>query len=193
MKKLILFTCSLCLSLSAFAKLEKMSDDEMRGVTGEIFSPSFSAREATIILQLLAHNDRTVGKLSQKINQKLAAVQLEKVAQEHIYQILRRANGIAYSDALLGQQLVMTDRMILNRKLYNQQMLADEQRRAIISAFIGAIVNSNFQKEPTLDKVVSALNLLNPSKLLSQYPNLNSPIYSYGKPNSPNINIVGKN
>lgn len=192
MKKIIFtIVCGLSISVTAFAKLETMTDKDMSDYSANsITHPSFNVRQASIILQLLANNDQSVGSLTKKINQGLMKLNLERITEEQVYLLLRRSNASEYSNYMMENNLRMVQRIMLNNELYNRQMLRDQQRRAIIQAFIGAIVNSNLQKDPSLDKVLLAVSVLNPTKLLQQYPDLISPIYSYGKPNTPNINIV---
>ena len=192
MKKMILtIVCGLGVSLVASAKLKSMTDQEMSDYSvNSIVHSSFNARQATIILELLAHNDQSVGKLTQKINQGLMKLNLERITDEQVYRLIRRSNASEFSNYAMQNNLEMVKRMMINNHLYNKQMLADQQRRAIIQTFIAAIVNSNLQKDPSLDKVLVAVSVLNPTKLLQQYPDLISPIYSYGKPNTPNIDIV---
>lgn len=192
MKKMILtIVCGLGVSLGASAKLKSMTDQEMSDYSvNSIVHSSFNARQATIILELLAHNDQSVGKLTQKINQGLMKLNLERITDEQVYRLIRRSNASEFSNYVMQNNLEMVKRMMINNHLYNKQMLADQQRRAIIQTFIAAIVNSNLQKDPSLDKILVAVSVLNPTKLLQQYPDLISPIYSYGKPNTPNIDIV---
>ncbi len=192
MKKMIFtIVCGLGVSLGASAKLKYMTDQEMSDYSvNSIVHSSFNARQATIILELLAHNDQSVGKLTQKINQGLMKLNLERITDEQVYRLIRRSNASEFSNYAMQNNLEMVKRMMINNHLYNKQMLADQQRRAIIQTFIAAIVNSNLQKDPSLDKVLVAVSVLNPTKLLQQYPDLISPIYSYGKPNTPNIDIV---
>ncbi len=192
MKKMILtIACGLGVSLVASAKLKSMTVQEMSDYSvNSIVHSSFNARQATIILELLAHNDQSVGKLTQKINQGLMKLNLERITDEQVYKLIRRSNASEFSNYVMQNNLEMVKRMMINNHLYNKQMLADQQRRAIIQTFIAAIVNSNLQKDPSLDKILVAVSVLNPTKLLQQYPDLISPIYSYGKPNTPNIDIV---
>lgn len=191
MKKIVFaIVCSLGVSFTASAKLVKMTDAEMaESTTGQITYPTFSARQATIIMEMLANNDQSVSILTKKINQRLVQLQLEQVAEAHIQYILRRVNSVEFSDVMLHTNLQMVNQMMINNHYYEKQVLADAQRRAIVQTFIAAIVNSNLQQNPSVGNILIVVSVLNPDALLQRYPGLISPIYSYGKPNTPNIDI----
>lgn len=195
MKKIVVAVlCSLGVSLTASAKLVKMTDAEMgESTTGQIVYPTFSVAQATIILELLANNDQSVALLTKKINQRLLQLQLEQVAEAHIQYLLRRINAVEFSDVMLHNNLQIVNQMMINNHFYEKQVLADAQRRAIIQTFISAVVNSNLQKNPSVGNILAVVSVLNPNALLQQYPDLITPIYSYGKPNTPNIDIRPNN
>lgn len=191
MKKMILaLACSLGVSFTASAKLVEMTDSEMANSTTSAIFPTFDAKQTAIVLSLIANNKMPAEVLTKKINATLGPLNLEKVTLAQIDYLIRHANGVEFTDAVLKNNLQMVSQMMINQRLYNQQMLADAQRRAIIQTFFAAIVSTNFQGQPTLGNLVIALNTLNPQALLQQYPNIISPIYSLGNPNSPSINII---
>ncbi|WP_374033893.1 hypothetical protein ACES2I_14820 [Bdellovibrio bacteriovorus] len=186
--------CSLGVSFTASAKLVKMTDAEMdESTTGQIVYPTFSVAQATIILELLANNKQSVALLTKKINQRLLQLQLEQVAEAHMQYLLRRINAVEFSDVMLHNNLQIVNQMMINNHFYEKQVLADAQRRAIIQTFISAVVNSNLQKNPSVGNILAVVSVLNPNALLQQYPGLITPIYSYGKPNTPNIDIRPNN
>jgi len=191
MKRAILVAvCGLSVSLTASAELSKMTESEMSGATtSEIFS-NFSAEQATSILKTIATDRSSSAILTDKINAALERVNLEKITVAQVDSLLRRANGVEFSDTVLRNNLQIVNQMMINRQLHDAQVLADMQRRAIIATFFAAAVNSDLQNNRSIGNILSVMSTLNPSQLLAQYPNLISPIYSFGKPNSPNIDII---
>lgn len=191
MKKMIFaVVCSLGISFTASAKLVKMTDAEMGEATaGQIVYPSFSVRQAAIIMEMLANNDQSLALLTKKINQRLLQLQLEQVTDAHIQYLLRRVNAVEFSDVLLHNHLQLVSQMMINNHYYEKQVLADAQRRAIIQTFVSAVVNSNLQQNPSVANILMVVSVLEPNALLQKYPGLISPIYSYGKPNTPTIDI----
>lgn len=191
MKKVIsTILCGLVLSATASAKLTKMTDTEMSEASSGPIFPAFDSRQTAVIIEMILNNKISLEVLTQKINEKLGVLNLEKVTIQQMDDLLRRSNSAAFTDAVLHNNLQMVNQMMINRELYNQQQLADAQRRAIIQTFMNAVVNSNLKNDHSLNNVIAVFGTLNPYVLLQKYPNIISPVYSFGGPNSPNINII---
>ena len=191
MKKVIsTILCGLVLSATASATLTQMTDAEMSEASSGPIFPAFDSRQTAVIIEMILNDKMSLEVLTQKINEKLGPLNLEKVTIGQMDDLLRRTNSAAFTDAILRNNLQIVNQMMINRELYNQQQLADAQRRAIIQTFMNAVVNSNLRNDHSLNNITAVFGTLNPYALLQQYPNIISPVYSTGGPNSPNINII---